>query len=139
MHVPTGRFAGCEQPGHVVGLAILVDAYAAHRIMLRRAYRYQVVHRVETDEIAADVVNLSQLGCQVFLAKVANVEPQVRAVRRFDAVTIAHALRHVPGYNIAACEFLLLGLCLHHEALQILVEQVTTIAATTLRNQDAAG
>ena len=72
-------------------------------------------------------------------AEMAYVKPQVRSVVAVDTVTIAHALRHVSRYDVAAGEFLFLRFGLDHEAMQVLVEQVTAVAPGSLGNQDAAG
>ena len=51
VHVPARRFTGREQPGHVVGLTILVHANATHRIMLGRAHGNQVIRRIDAGEV----------------------------------------------------------------------------------------
>ena len=93
---------------------------------------------MQADEVARNVEDLAQFRCHVLLAEVTDVEPQVRSIRRLDALAIAHLLRHVAGDNVAARKLLLVRLQFHHEAVQVLIEQVAAVAAATLGEQDAA-
>jgi hypothetical protein len=75
VHIPARGFADGKQTGHIVSLAVFVNAHAAHRVMLCRPHRYQIINRIQTDEVATDLIDLAQLRGQVFLAQVPDVKP----------------------------------------------------------------
>jgi len=116
VHVPAGRLAGGKQARQGGALAGVAGAHAAHGVVLRRPHRDQVPHRVEPEEVAADVVDLAQVVLDVLLAQQRDVEQQVLAEAGLHALAARDVLLHAAADHVAAGELLLLGLVVGHEA-----------------------
>ena len=136
MHVPAGGLAGGEEALQAVGRAVLIGAHAAHGIVLGRAHRDELVHRVDAEERLADLVHLAQLVPDVLLAEVADVEPEVVAVGRRHAEALAHVLGHAPRHHVAGGELGLFRLVVGHEPVFVLVEQGAAVAPAAFGHQN---
>ena len=139
MQIPARRFTGGEQPLEPVGAAVLVRADAAHRIVLRRAHGDKLMDWVHAEEMRTDVVDLTQLGRDVVLAEVADIQPQVITVGALHAEALAHVLGHAPGNHVAGGKFGLLRLVVGHETVLVHVEERPAVAAAAFRHQNVRG
>jgi hypothetical protein len=137
VHVPAGRFATGEQAVQPGRFAAMVGTHAAHRVMLRRAHRNRVFHRVDAEEVTADVLHFAQVLVDVRRAQVADVEPEMFAIGGLHTLAGAHVFGHAARYHVARGEFLLLRLVIRHEAVAVLVEQQTAVAAAAFGDQNA--
>ncbi len=70
-------------------------------------------------------------------AEQGDVQPQVLAVARGDALATADVGFHAPRHHVARGEFLLLRLVVRHEAVAVHVAQQAAVAPATLGDQDA--
>ena len=70
-------------------------------------------------------------------AEQGDVQPQVLAVARGDALAAADVGFHAPRHHVARGEFLLLRLVVRHEAVAVHVAQQAAVAAAALGDQDA--
>jgi hypothetical protein len=55
-----------------------------------------------------------------------------------DSSTVGDLLHHVPRDDVATREFLFVGLKFDHEALEVAIEQVSSVATAALGHEDAA-
>ena len=139
MQVPARRLAHREQAAQRGRLAAVVGADAAHRVVLGRPHRDPVARRVDAEEVAADVLHLAQLVVDVGGAEHRDVQPQVLAGGRLDALAAAHVLGHAARDHVARGELGLLRLVVGHEAVAVDVAQQAAVAAAALGDEDAGG
>ena len=139
VQVPARRFTGGEQALEPVGVAVLVRADAAHRIVLRRAHGDKLVNGVHAEEMRTDVVDFTQLGRDVVLAEVTDIQPQVVTVGALHAEALAHVLGHAPGNHVAGGKLGLLRLVVGHETVLVHVEERPAVAAAAFRHQNVGG
>ncbi len=104
VQIPARRLAAGEQAAQAVSLAVGVGADAAHRVMLGWAHRYPLLPRVDAEEIMADFLHLAQLVFDVRGAEQGDVQPQVLAVARGDALAAADVGFHAPRHHVARGE-----------------------------------
>ncbi len=122
MQVPASRLPGGIEAGEAIGTAADVSADTAHAVMLGRSYRNELVHRIDAQEVATDIGDVAEVGLYVFLAQVANIQPEVGSVGRFDAVALARVVSHAPADHVPGGELLLLWLVVEHEAVLVFVQ-----------------
>jgi len=86
----------------------------------------------------ADILDFAEIFLDVGATQHDDVQPQVIAVRRPDALAVAHVLGHPARDHVARGQLLLFRLVVGHEPVAVDVAQQTAIAATTLGGQDAS-
>ena len=139
MQVPAGGFARAEQALQAIGSAGLVGAHAAHGIVLGGPHGDKLVQRIDAQKVLADLVHLAQLGADVLLAKVPDVQPQVLAVGTLHALAGAHVLDHAARDHVARGQFRLVRLVVGHEAVFVAVQQGAAVATAAFGNQNVGG
>ena len=137
MHVPAGGLAGGEQTLHRRALAGVVGAHAAHGVVLGRAHRDHLLHRVDAEEGLADLLDLAQVLLDVGAAEQGDVQPQVLTKARLRALALADMRLHAARHHVARGQLLLLGLVVGHETVAVDVLEQAAVAAAALGDQDA--
>lgn len=94
---------------------------------------------VHAEEMRTDVVDFTQLGRDVVLAEVTDIQPQVVTVGALHAEALAHVLGHAPGNHVAGGKLGLLRLVVGHETVLVHVEERPAVAAAAFRHQNVGG
>ena len=136
VHIPTSCLAGGKESLETISRAIFVGPNSCHGVMLGRTYRNQLGDGVDPEEIIADLFNFSQLGLDVVFTQVADVQPEMIAVRAFHAQPLANVMGHPSGDHIPGCQLSLLWLILVHESLFVHIQQGAAVTSTALGHQN---
>ena len=139
MHVPAGGFTRREQAPQLRAVAVVVGAHAAHGIVLRGAHRYQFTHRVNAQEVLADLFHFPQVVVDVLCPQQANIQPQVLPETGGGAVAGGNVFFHAARYHIARGQFFFLGFVVGHETVFPAIQQQAAIAAAALGHQNSRG
>src|SRR5690606_10229653 len=139
----TGHFANGEQAFDdlVVAFGILGDRLTmdvggntTHHVVTGRHYRHRGSDRVDMGEGLGQLTDTRQAAVQHFLAQVIQLQHDVVAIR---ATTVASQdfLDHGAGHDVTTGKVLGVGSVTLHEALAVLVDQVSTFTTATFGNQ----
>ena len=89
VHIPAGRFTGGIEPLQSVGGPVLVGPDPAHAIVLAGTHGNHLRHGIDPEELGADLVHFPEFRLDMLFTQMANIQPQVIAVRALDALALA--------------------------------------------------
>ena len=120
-------------------MAVLVDAHAAHAVVVRGPHGNKLVDGVNTQKVRGNVVHFTQICGDVLFAQVADIEPQVLAVGALHAKAFAHVFCHAARNHVARGKLGLFGLIIGHKAVFVHVQQGSAVATAAFCNQNVGG
>ena len=92
---------------------------------------------VDSCKCDTNLLHIAQVALDMLASEKCDVEPQMLAIRRFDAFALADSLNHAARNNVAARELFFLGFIVGHEAIAIDIAQKPAITAATFGEQDS--
>src|SRR5690606_11476598 len=116
------------------GLAMDIGSHATHHVVTGRDHRHRRSDRVNMGEGLGQFTDTRQAAVQYFFTQVVELQHHVVAIRT-TAVTGQDLLDHGAGYHVTAGKVLGVGRITLHEALAVLVDQVSTFTTATFGNQ----
>jgi len=83
--------------------------------MLGRPNRNQLGNGIDAQEMVADFFHLSEFGLNMFFTQVADVQPEVIAIRAFDSEPLLNMMGHPAGNHVSGCQLFLFRFILGHK------------------------
>src|SRR5690606_26318487 len=116
------------------GLTMDIGSHATHHVVTGRDHRHRSGDRVNEGEGPGQFTDTRQNAVQHFHPQVVQLQHHVVAIRT-TAVTGQDLFNHGAGYHVATGKVLGVGRIAFHEALAVLVDQVSTFTTATFGNQ----
>ena len=139
MHVPAGGLSRGVQAHQPVDLSLLLRPDSSHAVVLGRSNGDKLLHRIDTQELMAYRGDLPEVGIDMPGPKVPDIQPQVRAVRAFDAQPFTYMRDHPAAHHVPGGQLLLFRLVAQHKPVQVFVQEVAPVAAARLADKDIPG